>query len=123
MRVFGARHGRTACEETVFGEDCNGINEEYSNCGVLAVARGCGRGVHAVEEATETEEAHFGFTRDTASGGSVLLWRLAGRVWEKGASGAACQKDSCWIADALLDAKMPTDGDGENLARDFHIMC
>jgi hypothetical protein len=87
--------------------------------GVLAVAWRCGRGVHAVEEATETEEGHFGFARDTTSRESVPVCRSAGRVWEKAASGAAYQKDSCWIADALLDAKIPSDGDGESLSRDL----
>jgi hypothetical protein len=75
-----------------------------ATAGSVSSSLGMRAWVLAVEEATETEEGHFRFTGDGASGERRGLWRIWGRVWEKAAGGAAWREDSCWIADALLDA-------------------
>jgi hypothetical protein len=74
-----------------------------ATAGSVSSSLGMRAWVLAVEEATETE-GHFRLTGDGASGRRRCLWRIWGRVWEKAAGGAAWREDSCWIADALLDA-------------------
>ena len=54
--------GHTSCEETVFGKDGYGVDEEDGDCACMlvffAVKGGLGFGGFTVEEVSETEEYH-----------------------------------------------------------------